>query len=76
MSDVLNGSDLADEILRRQHPVLARLTIKVDTSTTDRLQIFSDKQVENLVAGIGNIHPAKKSTKMKPETSGEEDCWV
>lgn len=62
MNYVLNGSDPADEILRRQYPVLARLTMKVDTSTTDRLQIFSDNQVDNLVAGIGNIHPARKST--------------
>lgn len=74
MSDMLNGSGLAEGILRRQHPVLAWLTMKVDTSITDRLQIFPDKQVEKLDAGIGSIHPAKKSTRVKPGTSGEEDC--
>lgn len=76
MSDVLNGSELAEESPRNQLPVSARLTKKVDTSTNDHLQIFLDRQLENLVAGIGNIRPAKKSTRVRPETSGEEDCWI
>lgn len=76
MSYVLNGSELAEESPRRQPPVLARLTKKVDTSTNDHLQNFLDRQAENLVAGIGNIHSAQKSTRVKLKTSGEEDCWI
>ncbi|KAI7781333.1 class I glutamine amidotransferase-like protein [Diaporthe eres] len=50
--------------------------MKVDMSTTDRLQILPDKYVKDLVAGIGSIRPAKNSPRGKPVTSGEEDCWV
>lgn len=72
MSDVLIGSELA---ARRQHPVLPRPTVKVDTSTTDRLHILPDEQVETSVAGIGSTRPAKNSARGNPETSGE-DCWA
>lgn len=76
MGNVLKSSELVEGSPRGQHPVLAQLTMKVDMSTTDRLQILPDKYVKDLVAGIGSIRPAKNSARGKPGTSGEEDCWV